>query len=247
MSVYEQIENNSRKGKKMLAVLLDPDKSINLSYTINQINKADVDMILVGGSGYNKSIDSYIDHLRSLSRGPLCPIVLFPGDICQFSPNADALLFLSLISSRNAELLIGRHVQVAKKVYDSGIENIPMGYILIDGGKTTTVQKITHSTPLTDTDEIVSTAITGELLGKKLIYLEAGSGANKPVDTDVIRQVRQHLSIPLIVGGGICIVNDMLLAVNAGADIIVVGNHFEKHPEQISLFAKALKEYNQLS
>lgn len=247
MQIYKQIMENKVSSKKMLGVLLDPDKNIDIKSTIKYILQSNVDIILVGGSGYLKTIDNYIDtiHFYFDENKKSCPILLFPGDICQFSYKADALLFLSLISSRNAELLIGRHIKAAKAVYESGIETIPMGYILIDGGKETTVQRVTQTTPLKDHTEIVNTALAGFLSGKKLIYLEAGSGAKIPVSSEIIKSVSTCIDIPLIVGGGICTTEQLISAYSAGADIVIIGNHFEQYPEQIPMFTNALKQYNE--
>ena len=243
MSVYDEILKAKSEGRKMLAVLLDPEKTADMERVARYILSSDADMVFVGGSGYNVPIDDFVARLRQLlvvSNRPL-PIVLFPGDICQFSPKADALLFLSLISGRNADMLIGRHVKAAKAVRESGIETIPMGYILVDGGKQSTVERVTGTTPLLSLDDILSTALAGEMLGHKLIYLEAGSGADMPVKPSVISTVSSSISVPLIVGGGICNVEQLLSVARAGADLLVVGNHFETHPEDIPLFASAMK------
>ena len=161
----------------------------------------------------------------------------------QFSPSADALLFLSLLSGRNAETLIGQQVRAARAVQLSGIESIPMGYILIDGGKETAVQRVTHTQPIpqTDINQIIDTAIAAELLGKQLVYLEAGSGAATPVDADIIRAVRENTHIPLIVGGGIRSTEQMVDAFDAGADMVVIGNHFEAHPEELTDFCQTVQ------
>lgn len=236
MQVYEQILSNIRQGRKMLAVLLDPEKAPDLDSLAALISESRTDLLFVGGSGYAKPVDDFVEGLRRRIRRDL-PIVLFPGDVCQFSPKADALLFLSLLSCRDGELLVGRHIRAAKAIRESGIEVIPMGYILIDGGSETTVQRVTHTRPLSDEAEIVATALAGEMLGKRLIYLEAGSGALRPVSEQVIRSVRQCVGVPLIVGGGIRSVQQMQTAFRAGADIVVIGNHFETHPEDIVKFS----------
>ena len=243
MPVYEQILIAKAIGRKLFAVLLDPDKQEKQVNVVQFIAGSGVDMVFVGGSGYNRSVDEYVGNLRrQLSAYDChCPVVLFPGDICQFSQEADALLFLSLISGRNADLLIGRHVRAAKAVRESGIETIPMGYILVDGGKVSTTERVTGTAPLQSEEEIVSTALAGEMLGQRLIYLEAGSGAKKPVSASVISSVSKALRVPLIVGGGIRSTEQLIEAAQAGADLLVVGNHFETHPEDIPMFAEALK------
>ncbi len=139
-------------------------------------------------------------------------------------------------------MLIGSQVRAARRVRESGIETIPMGYILIDGGRLSSVEKAseTRAIPATDTEQIIDTALAAELLGMQCVYLEAGSGAATPVAADTIREVRKAIALPLIVGGGICTLQQMQAAYAAGADIVVIGNHFEQHPEQIPLFASLI-------
>ena len=230
MNILEYIRTKQQMHQHMLAVLLDPEHTI--PFAPGQLDAAD--LILVGGSTGGISPD-FIGQIRSLTRRP---VVLFPGNPQQFTPQADALLFLSVLSSRNADLLVGQQIAAAATIQASGIETIPMGYILIDGGKDTAVLRASHSTPLSQSDipTIVSTALAGQMMGKQLIYLEAGSGAKTPVSIDIIRAVRSVLSIPLIVGGGITTPDAMKAAFRAGADIVVIGNHFEHHPEQLPLF-----------
>jgi putative glycerol-1-phosphate prenyltransferase len=172
-------------------------------------------------------------------------VILFPGNASQFSTKADALLYLSLLSGRNAEFLIGQHITSAISIKKTNIEVIPTGYILIDGDKTSSVEYISNTRPIPrDKKEIArSTAIAGELLGMKLIYLEAGSGAVTPVPTDMIDFVSQELSLPLIVGGGIKTTEQLTAAFNAGADIVVVGNIFESNPKKISEFVEITRSY----
>ncbi len=210
------------------------------------------DFFFVGGSGLNHSIDTFVQQLKSsieyrASNIEQPPIVLFPGSVEQFTPEADCLLFLSLLSGRNAEMLIGQQVRAARKVRQSGIETISMGYILVDGGKLSSVEKAsgTHAIPANEVDTIVDTALAGELLGMQLIYLEAGSGAHTPIAPSTIQAVREAIDLPLIVGGGICTIEQMNAAFNAGADLVVIGNHFEQHPEEIWQFASAKMAYNQ--
>jgi len=232
MNVTEYILLKRQMGQKMLAVLIDPDKPLRFS-------KGDLDgtdLILIGGSTGTIS-DLFIEQIRSITHRPL---VLFPGNLSQFTAKADALFFLTMLSSRNAEVVIGQQVKAAAQVKQSGIETLSMGYILIDGGKVSSVEQVSHSTPLPSNDihQIISTAIAGELLGNQLIYLEAGSGAKNPVSTDIIQQVRSAISLPLIVGGGITTPDYMKAVFRAGADIVVIGNHFEQHPEQIKSFCR---------
>lgn len=167
------------------------------------------------------------------------PVILFPGSPQQFTPEADALLFLTLMNSRDPRFLIDMQVQSAGVILSSGIEYIPMGYILVDGGRVSTTQRITGAEALADTSAVVRLAQTAQLMGKQLVYLEAGSGAAHPVPADVIRAVRQATSLPLIVGGGICATKQMNETFLAGADVVVIGNHFEHHPEHIPDFLAA--------
>jgi putative glycerol-1-phosphate prenyltransferase len=238
MAIIHDILSAKQQSRKLLALLVDPEK---------QVAPADMgrllrlpDMIFVGGSTGACS-DAYISQLRAETDRP---ILLFPGNITQFTPAADALLFLTLLNARIPEVLVMPHIQVAKQVLQSGIEAISMGYILVDGGHQSSVERATHCTPIpqSDTDTILSTAIAGQLMGKKLIYLEAGSGAHMPVSTDIIHTVSQHLSVPLIVGGGICTPKAMIAAFEAGADIVVIGNHFEQKPDEIADFVRIKRE-----
>lgn len=228
----------------MLAVLLDPDQCHGgiLAGTIAELKSNVPDYIFVGGSHTLNSIDSLIDLLKDEVK---TNVVLFPGNASQFSSNADALLYLSLLSGRNAEFLIGQHVSSAVAIKKSKVEVIPTGYILIDGGKLTSVEYISNTRPIPrDKKEIaLSTAVAAELLGMKLVYLEAGSGANSPVPVEMITYVRTGLSLPLIVGGGIKTTNQLKEAFDAGADIVVVGNIFETIPSKISEFVSFTRKY----
>lgn len=244
-TIYSEIAHTKSKGKKMLAVLLDPDKCRGqiLSKTIAALKYASPDYIFVGGSHGIISVDSFIEILKDELN---TKIILFPGCTLQLSSEADALLYITLISGRNPELLIGQHVTSAIMIKQSGIETIPTGYILIEGGKTSSVQYISNTMPIpNDKKEIaLSTAIAGELLGLKMIYLEAGSGAEVPVSSDMISLISSKLKLPLIVGGGIKTTQQLKNAYNAGADLVVVGNIFETTPEMISEFINYTKNYN---
>ena len=238
MSILSTIRANKSQHKPMLAVLIDPDKQDAYLSLLPFIK--DVDFIFIGGST-GETIEPCIATLRKHTDVPL---VLFPGNIAQISPKADALLFLSLLNSQNAEMLITPHIAVAKSVVDSGIESIPMGYILLDGERKSSVEIVSKCTPLpqNNIEKIVSTALAGQLLGKQLIYLEAGSGAKRIVSAEIIRAVKKQLHIPLIVGGGIRSTDAMLQAFQAGADIVVIGNHFEQHPEELPHFTHTLSQ-----
>ncbi len=218
-----------------IAVLLDPEKeqTVDVGAIIKNAEGAGTRMILVGGSLVTQSVNDFVVEVK---RKTHLPVVLFPGSVVQFSPNADGILFLSLISGRNPDYLIGNHVLVAPMVKQSGIEVIPTGYILIDGGTTTSVQYVSQTMPIPagKPDIAVATAIAGELLGLKAIYLEAGSGAANPVPLSLIETVRKAVSIPVIVGGGIRDHKQVSDALDAGANLVVVGNGMESNPQMLS-------------
>lgn len=232
--IYDIITAARNTNKRLFAVLIDPEKCIGavLDDVIATANKAKPDFIFVGGSQLQNSVDETVVHIKSLTT---IPVVLFPGNAFQLTNKADALLLLSLISGRNAEWLIGQHVQAAKVIQESALETISTGYILIDGGNTTAVERVSKTKPLQRDaiDEVVSTALAGELLGNKLIYLEAGSGAQNPVPTTLIKAVKESIHIPLIVGGGLTSTDAIKKAYEAGADIVVVGNYLETHLEKM--------------
>ena len=239
MSVLSTILHHQQTAQPLLAVLVDPDKRDRYSALLPYLGEAD--MVFVGGST-GTQIEDCIMELRQHTSVPL---VLFPGNTAQFTPNADALLFLTLLNSRRAEVLIEPHIQAATTIRRSGIETIPMGYILVDGERESAVERVSGCTPIAQkaVADVVSHAVAGQLLGKQLIYLEAGSGAKTPVFTETIRTVREAIDIPLIVGGGITSEQEMLAAFSAGANIVVIGNHFELHPEALPRFLQAKLSY----
>jgi len=223
-------------------VLIDPDR-----VTLPAIEKlvalavsAKVDYFFVGGSlVIDDNLDEYIQHIKASCN---IPVMLFPGSPSQLSKYADALLYLSLISGRNPELLIGQHVISAPFVKHSGLEIMPTGYMVIDGGAPTTVSYISNAAPIpADKNEIaMCTAMAGEMLGMKLIYMDAGSGAKVPITENMIQKVSSHIEIPLIVGGGITDPEKAYLNCKAGADIIVVGNAIEKDASLIAELSDAI-------
>jgi tRNA(adenine34) deaminase len=225
--------------EKKLAILLDPEKA-NLD-ALHFTAEAHPDYIFVGGSTggdtteFVKELRIKIEDLR-LS----IPIVLFPGNAAQFTPEADGILFLSLLSGTNPEYLVGQQIKSAQVIKKSLIRSIPTAYILIDGGVETSTMKVTGTKPLNPADltTIVDTCVAAELMGKKAIYLEAGSGAKVPVSTEIIAAVRANTSVTLIVGGGIRTPEAMKAAYKAGADIVVIGNHFEENPDEIEKFCR---------
>lgn len=241
---YKKILYNRERNIKMLAVLLDPDKCKGrvLSATIAALKSDVPDFILVGGSHTQMSIDSLIEVLKEELNSE---VVLFPGNASQISAKADAMLYLSLVSGRNAEFLIGQHVNSSVAIKKSGIEVIPTGYILVDGDKPSSVEYMTNTRPIPrDKKEIaLSTAVAAELLGMNLIYLEAGSGANLPVSPEMIQHVSHGTMLPIIVGGGIKTAEQLTEAFEAGADIVVVGNIFETDPTKIKELVKATKYF----
>lgn len=238
MSVFEKIFE-----KKKLAVLIDPDKAENkfLKKIVSYADKNYIDLILVGGSLIQNQIDRTINFLKTHTN---IPIVIFPGSVFQVSNQADAILLLSLISGRNADYLIGNHVIAAQFLKKSKLEIIPTGYILLEGGKTSSVEYISNTKPIpVDKIEIiVSTALAGEMLGMKSIYLEAGSGANICINQDIIKEVAKNISIPVIVGGGIDCTDKLEKILKAGANIAVVGTVVEKTPEIIPEFHKVIQK-----
>jgi len=232
MHCYNHILDNIRKGKKLLAVLIDPDKAelTTLSNFFKSVNASITTHIFVGGStDANKRTESVVKAIKQQTN---LPVILFPGDYTHITEDADALLFLSLISGRNSEYLIEQQVQSIPRLRNSSLQIIPTGYILIDGGVETAVQRISNTKPMcqNNPDLIVDTALAGEYSGKKLIYLEAGSGATQTVAPTIIERVKKSLSIPVVVGGGIRTRDQLEQAYNAGADLVVIGTAFEKDP-----------------
>ncbi len=228
---------------RSLALLLDPEKA-NLD-ALSFTEESHPDYIFVGGSTGGDTTD-FVRALKSKITNQI-PIILFPGNSSQFTPEADSVLFLSLLSGNNPEYLINQQIKSARRIHESHIDFIPTAYILIDGGVETSTMRVTGTKPLdpTNIDTIVDTCIAAELMGKKAIYLEAGSGAIHPVSTDIIQAVRAHTSVTLIVGGGIRTPEAMNAAYAAGADIVVIGNHFESHPEDLQKFLTVKRSYSE--
>ena len=231
ITIYQNI---IQKTGKKITVLIDPDKTNDLAInkTVLLAEKAKVDFFLIGGSLVSENPDYFIQKIKKSSN---IPVVLFPGSLLQYSPKADAILFLSLISGRNPELLIGNHVTVAPFLKKSNMEVLPTGYMLIGTGKSTSVEYISNTFPIPahKMDIAVSTAVAGELLGLKLIYMEAGSGAENPIPSEMIKLVKQNIDIPLIIGGGLKNESQVENACKSGADIIVIGNALENDSNKI--------------
>ncbi|WP_340154343.1 geranylgeranylglyceryl/heptaprenylglyceryl phosphate synthase [uncultured Winogradskyella sp.] len=228
-NVYQNINTSIAKNEKLLAVLIDPDKMIlaNVSGFISKVNQSIATHIFVGGSDVNEGLTETL--VLEIKKHATLPVILFPGDVTQITDKADGILFLSLISGRNPDYLIGKHVEAISKLRDSNLEVISTGYILIQNGKQTSVERVSQTKPIErdQVQQIVDTAKAGELLGMKLIYLEAGSGATHAIEPYIISEVKQELSIPLIVGGGIRTKTEIELAYKAGANLIVIGTAFE--------------------
>ena len=239
-NILKNILSSIEKGERLLAVLIDPDK-IELEQIpkfMVKVNSSIVSHVFIGGSEVKKEVcDKVVSIVKQHTQ---LPIVLFPGDVTQITDKADGLLFLSLISGRNPEYLIGKHVESISKLKRTNLEVIPTGYILVENGKETSVERVTGTKPLrrNNLQQIVDTACAGELLGMKLIYLEAGSGASEPVTTGIIKEVKKTIDIPLIVGGGIKSKNQLETTFNSGADLVVIGTAFE---EDLSFFDELKK------
>jgi phosphoglycerol geranylgeranyltransferase len=241
-SIYQQWLLRKQQQQKSFAVLIDPDKVLpkQIDSLIRLCTDARVDYLLVGGSlVVSNHLDDVITQIKSLCS---IPVILFPGSPSQISVYADALLYLSLISGRNPELLIGQHVISAPMIKKSGLEIMSTGYMVIDGGAPTTVSYISNASPIpADKNEIaICTAMAGEMLGMKLIYMDAGSGAKKPITESMIAAVSASIDIPLVVGGGITSPEKAYSNVRAGADIIVVGNAIEKDSALIQEMSAAI-------
>lgn len=229
MNIYNNILSSIKKGEKLLAVLIDPEKVAirQLPAFFKKVHQSIATHIFVGGStDVNKQTDTIV---LAIKKHTHLPVVLFPGDVSQITKNADAILFLSLLSGRNPEYLIEQQIKSIPLLKETELEIIPTGYILVDGGTETATQKVSNTKPIAQKNVslIENTALAGEFSGKKLIYLEAGSGATVPVDASIIDLVKNNLNIPLIVGGGIRSKKQLENAFSAGADLVVIGTAFE--------------------
>lgn len=227
-SFYNKLQAQIQENKKLLAVLIDPDKFdiVKTQYFLQKL-PCYTTHLFVGGS--TASAEETEITVKALKANSSLPLYLFPGDYTQITSRADALMFLSLLSGRNPEYLIGQQVKSVEKLRGTLLEIIPTGYILIDGGTISSVSRVSQTLPLhqENISEIVATALAGQYMGCKLIYLEAGSGAEFPVNPAVIGEVKKAIALPLIVGGGIKTPLQLLEAYNAGADMVVMGTVFE--------------------
>lgn len=243
-SIYKDLQDRKNSGNSGFAVLVDPDKvaPADMTYLAELCNDAGVDYLLMGGSlVVDHQLEACVQRFKSESK---IPVLLFPGSPAQVTPYADALLYLSLISGRNPDLLIGQHVVSAPAVKASGLEVISTGYMVVDGGVPTTVSYMSHSAPLpANKPEIaLCTAWAGELQGKHIIYMDAGSGAKMPISKEMIQKVSSNIDIPMFVGGGIQTPEKVYENCSAGSNIVVVGNAIERDPLLIRELAQATKE-----
>ena len=241
-TIYNQLTEKKRIGKRSFTVLIDPDKvdGNKIDKLVSLSVDARVDYFFVGGSlVISNYLDQCIQHIKAACN---IPVILFPGAPSQVSKYADALLYLSLISGRNPELLIGQHVVSAPFVKQSGLEIMPTGYMVIDGGAPTTVSYISNASPIpSDKNEIaMCTAMAGEMLGMKVIYMDSGSGAKRAVTETMIEKVSSHIEAPLIIGGGITDPEKAYRNCKSGADIIVVGNAIERDTSLIKEISDAV-------
>lgn len=243
----EKIIQRANAGVKSVSVLIDPDKA-DLQYLKVLLPLAEtsgVDFILVGGSFLHQGVtENTVLQVKSLTK---LPVIIFPGSAMQAVSGADAIFFLSLISGRNPDYLIGQHVMAAPRLKLTGLEVIPTGYLLVNGGPATTAQYISQTMPLpSDKPEIAAaTALAGEYLGLKMMYLDTGSGATQSVHSNIIRAVRSAVSVPVWVGGGIKSPEDVVSVLDAGADGIVVGTAIENNPNVLPLLIKAARSLEQ--
>ena len=239
MTIYSHIKKSIVESERLLAVLIDPDKTEldTIEGIVTKINQSIATHIFVGGSEVDEGATEAV--VQAIKRYTTLPVMLFPGDVTQITDEADGILFLSLISGRNPDYLIGKHVESVSKLAKTQLEVIPTGYILIENGKQTAVERVSNTNPLSRSNKqyIVDTAKAGALLGMQLIYLEAGSGATHPIEPEIISAVKNILNIPLIVGGVIRSKTELAAAYKAGADLVVIGTAFETN----QLFFEQLK------
>lgn len=243
--VLTRLVRDRQRGHRALAVLLDPD-NVSLddaAYLIGLSHRYPVDYFFVGGSLITSARQGPL--LELLRREAAAPVVLFPSSPTHIDPRADALLLLSLISGRNPELLIGHHVVAAPLLQASGLELLPTGYMLVDTGRPTTASYVSGTQPLpADKPAIAAcTALAGEQLGLRLMYLDGGSGAERPVPVGLIGAVREAVRVPLIVGGGLDSAAKLRQALEAGADVVVVGNPLEANPDFLPEAVVAVREF----
>jgi phosphoglycerol geranylgeranyltransferase len=240
VNIYQNIVSAKKEGKKLLAVLIDPEK-MDLKHIpcfFEKIHNSIATHIFVGGSTDKDNQTESV--VMAVKKETNLPVILFPGDVSQITNKADGILFLSLLSGRNPEYLIEQQIKAAPILKNAPLEIIPTGYILIDGKKETATQKVSNTKPISQekTTRILHTSLAGEFSGKQLIYLEAGSGATQVVSQNIIEMVSNKITVPLIVGGGIHTKKQLEDAFNAGADIVVIGTAFEKDESFLKVLRK---------
>lgn len=245
MQVYSTILKKKQAGKKQIAILIDPDKHqvIDFIAMADKIKQEPIDYLFIGGSLLSRDLlNACLVTFKDITN---IPLVIFPGSVMQVNSKADAILLLSLVSGRNPDLLIGRHVEAVPYLKQAKIETLSTAYMLIDGGKITTAQYVSSTLPIpADKPEIASlTAQAAEMIGHKLVYLDAGSGALNSVPKAMISQVRKDIDLPLIVGGGIRTPELAKEKCKAGADLIVIGNVLEEKPELLSSLVEAVHNF----
>ncbi len=248
MKILKGLQEKQQQGKKSIAVLIDPDKvedPAHLQLLINLATENCVDYFFVGGSLV--TTPNLSDVVKKIKENISIPVILFPGNSIQLEPTADGILFLSLISGRNPELLIGQHVIAAPIIKKTSLEVIPTGYMLVSSGRTTSVAYISNTNPIPEDKYSLAacTAMAGEMLGLQTIYMDAGSGAERNITPKMIATVRKAVTIPLIVGGGIDTSRKAMESLEAGADLIVIGNALEKDPTLLNDIAEKVYEINQ--
>ena len=248
MNVLSTLRERHKQGRKSIAVLIDPDKaedSSRLNHLINLASENCIDFFFVGGSLVTTTNLSEV--VRQIKDNVSIPVVLFPGNSMQIEPAADAILFLSLISGRNPELLIGQHVLAAPIIKNTKLEIIPTGYMLVNSGKITSVAYISNTTPIPEDKYSLAacTAMAGEMLGLQTVYMDAGSGAEREISPKMIASVRKVINVPLIIGGGINSSEKAIRAMEAGADMLVIGNALEKDPDLLTEVSDKIYEWNQ--
>lgn len=242
MRILDEIAKSKKLNKKQIAVLIDPDKlnTEELKSLIEKIKRSPIDFILVGGSLLSSDqMDQYISLIKD---NISIPVIIFPGSVHQISNKADGILFLSLISGRNPEFLIGSQVVAAPLLKRTSLEILSTGYILVDSGVQTTASYISNTTPLprNKADIAVATALASEMIGHKLLYLDGGSGAKLEVPKEMISAVSKNIDIPLIVGGGVNTREKLKIAFDSGADIVVIGTAIENNPEFLNDISELL-------
>lgn len=247
MTIHSAITKSVKEKKKLFVVLIDPDdvNKKNVDHLISITQKTKIDLFFIGGSFISKT--NFSEIIQHLKKNTDVPVIIFPGSIYQVDSNADAILLLTLISGRNPDYLIGKHVQAAPYLKKSELEILSTGYMLIDGDNISSVQYISNTIPIPSDkfDIAVSTAMAGEMIGNQFIYMDAGSGAKKPVPAQMISTVKRNIQSPLIVGGGIKTAEQLNSAYTAGSDIAVIGNAIEKDPSLIVDFASVALSFRE--